>query len=186
MLWQLLFLCYCFSAPKFIAFAPRQSNIGRILILTSLFPRAFFFVFCSSLLVSNSNSQLSTQLEAEQDMLKLEKARVLELEGQMKQMSIQLDQHEMALHQQMEQQRLRWKSEIVSSNSMLNTVGRCFMPSILRSTVDLFSESSCGIIRSDTTNFSKTFQRKKLPESRRVKPNVQGLVAWLALSKVLR
>ena len=29
----------------------------------------------------------------------------------------------MALHQQMEQQRLRWKSEIVSSNSMLNTVG---------------------------------------------------------------
>lgn len=29
----------------------------------------------------------------------------------------------MALQQQMEQQRLRWKSEIVSSNSMLNTVG---------------------------------------------------------------
>lgn len=57
-------------------------------------------------------------------MLKLEKARVKELEGQMKQMSVQLDQHEMALHQQMEQQRLRWKSEIVSSNSMLNTVGR--------------------------------------------------------------
>eukprot|EP00903_Cladosiphon_okamuranus_P010342 g9785.t1 len=65
--------------------------------------------------------RLSTQLEAEQDMLKLEKARVKELEGQMKQMSVQLDQHEMALHQQMEQQRLRWKSEIVSSNSMLNT-----------------------------------------------------------------
>lgn len=56
-------------------------------------------------------------------MLKLEKARVKELEQQMKQMSVQLDQHEMALHQQMEQQRLRWKSEIVSSNSMLNTVG---------------------------------------------------------------
>lgn len=60
-------------------------------------------------------------------MLKLEKARVKELEGQMKQMSIQLDQHEMALHQQMEQQRLRWKSEIVSSNSMLNAVGLGFL-----------------------------------------------------------
>ena len=35
----------------------------------------------------------------------------------------QVEQHEMALQQQMEQQRLRWKSEIVSSNSMLNTVG---------------------------------------------------------------
>lgn len=55
-------------------------------------------------------------------MLKLEKARVKELEGQIKQMSAQVEQHEMALHQQMEQQRLRWKSEIVSSNSMLNTV----------------------------------------------------------------
>lgn len=57
-------------------------------------------------------------------MLKLEKARVTELEGQIKQMSGQVEQHEMALQQQMEQQRLRWKSEIVSSNSMLNTVGR--------------------------------------------------------------
>ncbi|CAM9532499.1 unnamed protein product [Ectocarpus sp. 12 AP-2014] len=65
--------------------------------------------------------RLSTQLEAEQDMLKLEKARVTELEGQIKQMSGQVEQHEMALQQQMEQQRLRWKSEIVSSNSMLNT-----------------------------------------------------------------
>ena len=74
---------------------------------------------------ANLARQLSTQLEAEQDMLKLEKARVKELEGQMKQMSVQLDQHEMALHQQMEQQRLRWKSEIVSSNSMLNTVKSC-------------------------------------------------------------
>lgn len=55
-------------------------------------------------------------------MLKLEKARVTELEGQIKQMSGQVEQHEMALQQQMEQQRLRWKSEIVSSNSMLNTV----------------------------------------------------------------
>lgn len=34
----------------------------------------------------------------------------------------QVEQHEMALQQQMEQQRLRWKSEIVSSNSMLNAV----------------------------------------------------------------
>lgn len=34
--------------------------------------------------------QLSTQLEAEQDMLKLEKARVLELEGQIKQMAAQV------------------------------------------------------------------------------------------------
>lgn len=64
--------------------------------------------------------RLSTQLEAEQDMLKLEKARVIELEDQIKEMAAQVEQHEMALQQQMEQQRLRWKSEIVSSNSMLN------------------------------------------------------------------
>lgn len=37
-------------------------------------------------------------------------------------MVTQVQQHEMALQQQMEQQRLRWKSEIVASNSMLNTV----------------------------------------------------------------
>ncbi|CAM9105718.1 unnamed protein product, partial [Laminaria digitata] len=65
--------------------------------------------------------RLTNQLDAEQDMLKLEKARVIELEDQIKQMAAQVEQHEMALQQQMEQQRLRWKSEIVSSNSMLNT-----------------------------------------------------------------
>lgn len=79
--------------------------------------------------MSFSIQKLSTQLEAEQDMLKLEKARVAELEGQIKQMSGQVEQHEMALQQQMEQQRLRWKSEIVSSNSMLNTV--CGSPCLL-------------------------------------------------------
>lgn len=33
----------------------------------------------------------------------------------------------MALHQQMEQQRLRWKSEIVSSTGMLHTVGLVYL-----------------------------------------------------------
>lgn len=36
----------------------------------------------------------------------------------------QLQQHEAALEQQLEQQRLRWKSEMHSSNAMLNTVSR--------------------------------------------------------------
>ncbi|CAM9257531.1 unnamed protein product [Ascophyllum nodosum] len=65
--------------------------------------------------------RLSSRLEAEQGMLKLEKTRVAQLEKHIKNMAAQqVEQHEIALQVQMEQQRLRWKSEIVSTNGMLN------------------------------------------------------------------